>query len=309
MISRCIRKLQPYKFGDQRTRQGLGTEQNGDTLRRDPARELLPDVLQHERILLQRVGRLITQCASTRPLYGCDFLREAMFVPSDDLRRKCDDFLVRTIVIGKCDACGTWIIALEAEHDAGIRAPEGVDRLVVIPDDEKIVFRQGEHTHDFILKRRNILELIYEQILVLLLPATKLRRLVAEELTTAKEHIIEVHEALLPQALLITQHEGRELLVRKQVRIKFREQLSVPLETGDLADQKTQKVLIIAAVDAEGLGDFTQHLRLRPFAQDVFIRKVIADAEDKEKDRVEGAEVHLATGITQVSREARILTG
>ena len=127
MIPRRIRKLQSYKFGDQRTRQGLGTEQDGDALRRDPVRELLPDVLQYERILLQRIRRLITQCPSTRTAHSRDLLWETMFVPGDDMRRKCDDFLVRTIVIGKCDACGTRIIALEAEHDAGIRAPEGVD--------------------------------------------------------------------------------------------------------------------------------------------------------------------------------------
>ena len=213
MIPRRIRKLQSYKFGDQRTRQGLGAEQDGDALRRDSARELLPDVLQHECILLQRVGRLITQCPSPRTLHGPDLLREAMFVPGDDMRRKADDFLVRPVVVGEGDARGARVIALEAEHDAGIRATKGVDRLIVVPDDEEIVFRQREHTHDFILERTDILELIDEQILVLLLPAPELRRFVAEELTTAKQHIIEVHQALLPQALLVAQHEGCELLV------------------------------------------------------------------------------------------------
>ena len=99
MISRRIRKLQSYKFGDQRTRQGLGTEQNGDPLRRNPARELLPDVLQHERILLQRVARLITERPSARSPHGLDFLWEAMCVPGDDMHRKCDDFFMRAVVI------------------------------------------------------------------------------------------------------------------------------------------------------------------------------------------------------------------
>ena len=99
MITRRIRKLQPYKFGDQRTRQGLGAEQNGDALRRDPACELLPDVLQHECILLQGIARLITERPSARSPHGLDFLREAMCVAGDDMHRKCDDFFMRAVVI------------------------------------------------------------------------------------------------------------------------------------------------------------------------------------------------------------------
>ena len=89
-----------------------------------------------------------------------DRLGEALAVGGDEPRGGVDDGARATVVRGEHDAVGVRVRAGEAQDPAHIGEPPGVDRLVVVADDEEVVLRRGQEADEPELRRVDVLELV-----------------------------------------------------------------------------------------------------------------------------------------------------
>ena len=102
------------------------------------------------------------------PLLGPEVLAKALAIVLDQCIGGVQDVAVRAIVLLQLDQVLYPEIAFEVEHVADTRAPEGVDRLVIVPDREhRIRLRgtgAGQQLEPFVLKRVGVLEFVDQNV-------------------------------------------------------------------------------------------------------------------------------------------------
>ena len=102
-----------------------------------------------------------------------DFLLIPVFIMPDHTKRTFHNMCVRTIINIQQNTLCLRIILHKIFHDSWFCTAESIDRLVIIPNNEQIILRRCQHTDDIILHLINILELIYQHIVIFFLPPCK----------------------------------------------------------------------------------------------------------------------------------------
>ena len=65
------------------------------------------------------------------------------------------------------------VIFRKIQHDLRLGPAELINRLIVIPDNKEVIFRQRQHPHNLILHGADVLKLVNQDILKFLLPGAK----------------------------------------------------------------------------------------------------------------------------------------
>ena len=112
----------------------------------------------------------------------------------------------RAVVADQLDAGGRGEPLGELAQVARVGAGEGVDRLGRVADDAQLVAAAEPQVEQRVLERRDVLELVDDEPLVLPAHLRGDRLVVGEQAGTEEQHVLHVHPALVALDLLV----GRE---------------------------------------------------------------------------------------------------
>ena len=144
---------------------------------------------------------------------GLDPLREAHGVVVDQRARRLDHRRRAAVVVRERDALQPGVGAIELEHPPHRRAPEPVQRLVVVTDGQQRVLRRGQDPDQQLLRGLDVLVLVHEHVLEPRLPARAERRVGAQRADGAQHQVVEVVEVLL--GLVARVDAGDRLVARR----------------------------------------------------------------------------------------------
>ncbi len=97
-------------------------------------------------------------------------LRLAVAVVVDHRVRRLEDRVRRAVVLLERDRAGAGEVALEVEDVADVRAAEGVDRLVGVPDHQQVLVLAGDQLEEAVLRVVRVLVLVDEDVAERVLP-------------------------------------------------------------------------------------------------------------------------------------------
>jgi len=84
------------------------------------------------------------------------------------------------------------------------RAPPAVERLILVADHEQVIVRRGEHPHQQLLRRLDVLVLVDQHMIERRLPPLARRSVAAQQAHGEHDHVVEV---IQPPAILLALNE------------------------------------------------------------------------------------------------------
>ncbi len=145
-------------------RLGIGAIEERDIGERNALAPERPDLVHDERRLVRVGGRLVQTQRLTGAFRGPQVLAVARAVLPDQRVGGIEDVAVRAVVLFELDDALDAEVALELLHVGGMRAAEGIDRLVVVADREHRVAAAGEQPQPLVLKPVGVLELVDQDV-------------------------------------------------------------------------------------------------------------------------------------------------
>src|SRR5205085_341693 len=214
----------------------VGAVEDRDLAPRAPARDVLADAVGHELRLVPLVeggveaDRLATRTG--RP----QLLAEAAGVVPDEPVGGFQDGAGGAVVLLEAEQLRPRVVAAELLEMPGARAPEAVNRLIVVADHERIAaarrsrgwsgrcrrgagLRRREQPHPLVLDGVGVLELIDQHVLEAPPVVRKERGVVAPQLEGAQQQLREVHDARARARGLVRGVEPDQLTARRIVLV------------------------------------------------------------------------------------------
>ena len=147
--------------------------------------------------------------AGRAPGRWLDRLREADPVVGDQLRAKRRRSPAGSGSCARARRAQAGVGEVELDHPAHARAPEAVQRLVLVADAEQRVLRRGEDPDQQLLRRLDVLVLVDEHVREAALPALAQRWSLAQRADGEHDHVVEVVDALLGLLGLVERVDAR----------------------------------------------------------------------------------------------------
>ncbi len=139
----------------------------------------------------------------TADLLGPEMLGPPGGVVGDHRVRSVEDRLGRPVVLLEHDHGGVRERLFEADQVAVVRAPEAVDRLVVVPDHHDVARFGAEEPDELPLRGVGVLELVDEHVRESVLPPGERFGVILEQTDREQQEIVEVDRGGLEEAALI----------------------------------------------------------------------------------------------------------
>ena len=129
------------------------------------------------------------------------------------------------------------VIFRKIHHDLRLGPAELINRLIVIPDNKEVIFRQRQHPHNLILHGADVLKLVNQDILKFLLPGAKDLRPLQKETFALHHQIVEIEFFVLLPPFLIRLIDFAELLLRHTGGIVMFQRDLIVLHSADFTRQ------------------------------------------------------------------------
>ena len=137
------------------------------------------------------------------------------------------------------------VIFRKIQHDLRLGPAELINRLIVIPDNKEVIFRQRQHPHNLILHGADVLKLVNQDILKFLLPGAKDLRPLQKETFALHHQIVEIEFFVLLPPFLIRLIDFAELFLRHTGGIVMFQRDLIVLHSADFARQIFLEILFL----------------------------------------------------------------
>ena len=215
----------------------IRTEQQRHLLIRTAVFLRLPQLLCNGAHLLPRVLVSPDRNRGTFLIVGGNCLFIPLFVVVDQALGPLHDKFRTTVIFIEHYLRRARVILRKIQHDLRFGPAELVNRLVIIPDNKEVIFRQSQHPHNLILHGADVLKLVNQDILEFLLPGAKNLRPLQKETFALHHQIIEIELFVFFSPFLIRLIDFPELFLRHAGGIVMFERDLIVLHGTDFARQ------------------------------------------------------------------------
>ncbi len=162
-----------------------------------------PDFADDEISLVLLVGQFADGDLLAVVVVGAQPPVDTVAIQFDDVIGHRYDACSRAVIDFQIDALRFFERLLEIEDVADERLAPAIDRLVLIPDDEKVLVLSGQRFHQHVLHPVGVLIFIYQNVLEAILIPLQHARLGIEEVKWQDQQVVEIDRVGLAQESLI----------------------------------------------------------------------------------------------------------
>ena len=205
----------------------------------------LPQLLGNGTHLLARV-LISSDCNwSAFLVVGGNRLFIPLFVVVDQALGPLHDKFRTTVIFIEHYLRRARVIFRKIQHDLRLGPAELINRLIVIPDNKEVIFRQRQHPHNLILHGADVLKLVNQDILKFLLPGAEDLRPLQKETFALHHQIVEIEFFVLLPPFLIRLIDFAELFLRHTGGIVMFQRDLIVLHSADFARQIFLEILFL----------------------------------------------------------------